>query len=167
MDAPLLKVLGVMAPKSSAQDKRTNGKATLTTYAPLFITLITASVFLFGYIYEGYKQRSFEIFRTQQEIYTALIQNFMKQEKMIADMSAEPDSGDRSFGQAQPELEQLWAEERGLLARLSVYGSDECIKAYLKHRKDSDSRELIFALRQNLFPSTRISESDIDSLVSK
>jgi hypothetical protein len=164
---PAIESASAMAPKSSAQDKPTNDKATFTTYAPLFIALITASVFLFGYIYEGYKQRSFEIFRTQQEIYTALIQNFMKQERIIADMSAKPDPRDRSTpGQAHPELEKLWAEERGLLARLSVYGSDECIKAYLKHRKDSNSRELIFALRQNLFPSTQISESDINGLVS-
>ena len=123
---------------------------------------------MFGYIYEGYKQRSFEIFRTQQEIYTALIQNFMKQEKMLAAMSAESNPEDSSArGLGHPELEKLGAEERELLARLSVYGSDECIKAYLKHRKDSNSRELIFALRQNLFPSTQISESDIDSLVSR
>ena len=157
-----------MAPKSSAEDKRTNGRATLTHYAPLLIALITASVFMFGYIYEGYKQRSFEIFRTQQEIYTGLIQNFMKQEAIVADISAEPALDDKSaLGQGRLKLEKLWAEERGLLARLSVYGSDECIEAYLKHRKDSNSRELIFALRQNLFPSTRISERDIENLIKK
>lgn len=127
-----------MATKSSAEDKRPNGRAILTHYAPLFIALITASVFMFGYIYEGYKQRSFEIFRTQQEIYTGLIQNFMKQEAIMADISAEPAPDDKSaLGQRRPKLEKLWAEERGLLARLSVYGSDECIEAYLKHRKDS------------------------------
>jgi hypothetical protein len=157
---------GAMAKDSSAEDTRTTSTSIFTTYAPLFITLITASVFLFGYIYEGYKQRSFEIFRTQQEIYTALIQNVMKQEEILADLLAKPGPGS-ALGQGHPNLEKLRAEERELLARLSVYGSDECIKVYLKHRSDSNSRELIFALRQNLFPSTQVSERDIDNLVRK
>ena len=157
-----------MATKSPAEKKRAYGATLLATYAPLFVALITASVFMFCFIYEGYKQRSFEIFRTQQEIYTALIQNFMKQETILSDMSTNPSPDDSSAtGQGYPELQKLWAEEQGLLARLSVYGSDECIKVYLKHRKDSNSRELIFALRQNLFPSTQVSEKDISNLVSR
>jgi hypothetical protein len=44
---------------------------------PLIAALISAFVILVGYFYERFKQREFEIFQTQQVIYTRLIDNLV------------------------------------------------------------------------------------------
>lgn len=156
---------------------------------PIIVAVISASVVLYGYIWEKEKERDFQIKQTQQEIYTRLIKNLTNKLKYIDRLRRDKripsrvtsdnlEEVQKLIADNSPDLEKYFSEAREIMALLSIYGTDDAIKSVVDFysalaesmQPDSKRRpnpgQLILNLRRTLFPDTTVMPEDINLIIS-
>lgn len=156
----------------------------MTDFLPLIIAFITAITALFGYIYEKRKEREFQLRETRKDIHKQLIANFMEMQVLYGKANKDPDlppfdssNPNEHFSYIEVNHPKLWEnifKGKEIGALMSVYGTDESIKAVaefwkqsIKFGQDNSSnlppnfQAMILHLRQSLFPETTVTQDDI------
>ncbi len=155
----------------------------MSEYIPLIVALISAITVLCGYIHEKRKEREFQLRETRKEIHQKLIANLIEKNALYEKLMKDPDTP--AFDPMNPmdhynyiesHHTDLWdnlIEGMEIQALMSVYGSDEAIKATSNFWRASiavaqgQSTErpslalMILELRRSLFADTSLSEEDI------
>lgn len=160
----------------------------MADYLPLIIALISAVTVVFGYAYEKRKEREFELAKTRKEINKQLIDNLIGQFGMFEKIKSDPNLPSLTgniekfyefIAENYSELNQSMNETQKIQTMMSVYGTDDAIKAAADYRrqciefaqgvsaKQPDVANLILRLRQSLFQDTKVTSEEIRMLMSK
>lgn len=134
---------------------------------PLLTAIITVAGALLGYSYEKGLERQVDIRKTQQEIYSCLINNIAERNRLLGlfEQSAEYTKADP---RDQPQLEQRhqltdpalaknYNDRIAIISSLCLYGTDAAIDAYVKYAADNARRvggdlgALVLGLRASVY----------------
>ena len=157
---------------------------------PLIIAIISIISILIGYILERRKQREFEINKIRKELYVRLIKNLTEKLELFEKIKRKESFPERItrddvgalytlIDEKYPGLNENFKQFREITTLMSLYATDEAIKACVEFAQESisslekdsvvrpDIGKLILSLRKTLFPKTGITPKDINLIMSK
>ncbi len=149
----------------------------------LVIAIIGTATALVGYSYQKELERTAEVIKTRQEIYSRMIVNTTKRVDILNRLSEDPAwNATNNYGKYKlftndPDARANRIEMQEIATLLTVYGTDEGINAYAdylkegleqaigKSSKEADLGKLILTLRQSVYPSTNVKSSVINLII--
>ena len=161
----------------------------MSVYVPIVIAIISALTAVAGYMYEKRKEREFQLRETRKNIHQQMIANLMEKSRMSEQVLKDPDAPEPSqenmieyYNYIEKNHPDLWDNIfKGLeiQAMMSVYGTDETIKATADFYRESISfankmspdppnmPAMILKLRKTLFANTQVTEEDIYFMLAR
>lgn len=162
----------------------------MQAYIPIIVAVISAITVLFGYLFQKHREREFELNKVRQELYMRFVCNLTEKFDLFDKIHAHESIPERItrkdvaslmelVADKYPELDRNFKESVEIGALMSLYASDDAIKAcsiffrtgWESLNPDSDSRPdkhlLLHQLRKSLYRRTKVSIEDIRFITTK